>query len=241
MRLAQVSDTHLLADASASVWGQNPAANLASLLDAMPPVDAIAVTGDIADDGAVEAYQLADELTQHHVSRRYFIPGNHDNPAAMAAVFGEVEDLQLVALSEHWVLALVNSQWVGRDAGRVDTTTITRLGNELGRIDAHVVMCVHHPPRSPCAQPECMLVNADSLLGVLRDGPVRVVVSGHLHQEFETCVDGITYLGGPSTLNQLCHGGDPHYTDTGEPPSARILELHDDGTLDHRVVTAAGS
>ena len=116
MLLAQVSDTHLVGDASASVWGQNPATNLASVLDAMPPVDAIAVTGDIADDGTVEAYRLADSLMQRRARRRYFIPGNHDDPAAMAAVFGDVEDLRLVVLSEHWVLALMNSQWIGRES-----------------------------------------------------------------------------------------------------------------------------
>jgi 3',5'-cyclic-AMP phosphodiesterase len=238
MLLAQVSDTHLLGDASASVWGQNPASNLASLLKALPPVDAIAVTGDIADTGTIEAYRLADELTRRRAPRRYFIPGNHDNRAAMAAVFGEVEDLRLVVLSERWVLALVNSQWVGREAGRIDAGTLGRLESDLGRIDAHVVLCLHHPPLSPCAQPECTLIDSDPLLGVLRGGPVRVVLSGHLHQHFEASDNGIAFLGAPSTLNQLCHGGNPHYTDTGEPPSARLLELHDDGGVDHRIVTS---
>ena len=67
---------------------------------------------------------------------------------------------------------------------------------------------------------------------------MKVVLSGHLHQHFEVNDNGITFLGGPSTLNQLCHGGDPHYTDTGEPPGALLLELHDDGGVNHRLVTS---
>ena len=31
-------------------------------------------------------------------------------------------------------------------------------------------------------------------------------------------------------------GGDPHYTDTGEPPGAQLLDLHDDGEIDHQIV-----
>ena len=86
MLVAQVSDTHLLSDPSVSVWGQNPAENLASVMNALPPVDAIVVTGDIADDGTIEAYRLADALTQRSARRRYFIAGNHDDPAAMGRV-----------------------------------------------------------------------------------------------------------------------------------------------------------
>ena len=60
--IAQVSDTHLLGDPNAWRWGHNPAENLASVMHALPPVDATVVTGDIADDGSVEAYRIAETL-----------------------------------------------------------------------------------------------------------------------------------------------------------------------------------
>ena len=62
--LAQISDTHLLSDPGASAWGQNPAENLASVMRALPPVDVLVATGDIVDDGTIEAYRLADALTR---------------------------------------------------------------------------------------------------------------------------------------------------------------------------------
>lgn len=238
MRLAQLSDTHLLGDSSASVWGQNPASNLVSILGALPPVDAITVTGDISDDGTVEAYRIADALTATRTPRRYFVPGNHDDPAAMAAVWGAAADVRLTALSDQWVLALVDTQWVGHEAGRLRDGTVERLDAALAGVEAHVVLGVHHPPIGPCDQPDCTLVDAEQLLGVLHDSPVRAVLSGHLHQQFDERVGDITFLGAPSTLNQLCHGGDPHYRDTGEPPAARVVELHDDGTVEHSIVTA---
>jgi Icc protein len=236
MLLAQVSDTHLLCDPSVSVWGQNAAENLASVMDALPPVDAIVTTGDIADDGTIAAYQLADALTRRSAPRAYFIAGNHDDPAAMAGVFGEVEDWRLVELSEHWTLGLLNTQWIGHEAGYVTDDTLARLRSALDREEAHVVLGLHHPPLSPCPQAACGLIGGDRLLRVLQGGPVRVVLSGHVHQHFEATFEGIMFLGAPSTFSQLRHGGNPHDTDTGEPPGAQLLELHDDGDIDHHVV-----
>jgi Icc protein len=237
--MAQVSDTHLLADPSVSMWGQNPAENLTSVMNALPPVDVIVATGDISDDGTIEAYRLVDALTQGRAPSRYFIPGNHDNAAVMADVFGAVDDWRLVELSEHWSLGLLNTQWIGQEAGYVTDDTLARLRRDLDRVETHVVLCLHHPPLSPCSQRECGMTGSDRLLRVLRGGPVRVVLSGHVHQRFEVTDEGITFLGAPSTSSQLRHGGDPHYTDTGEPPGARLLELHDDGRIDTHCLPAS--
>ncbi len=236
--MAQVSDTHLLSDPTVSMWGQNPAENLASVMRVLPPVDAIVATGDISDDGTIEAYRLADALTQPGAPTRHFIPGNHDNAAVMAGVFGEVEDWRLVELSEHWSLGLLNTQWIGHEAGSVTDDTLSPAPAAIDRVETHVVLALHHPPLSPCPQPDCGLIDSGRLLRVLRDSPVRVVLSGHVHQRFEVIDDGVTFLGAPSTSSQLRHGGDPHYTDTGEPPGARLLELHDDGAIDYRTVVA---
>ena len=238
MLLAQISDTHLLSDPGASAWGQNPAENLASVMHALPPVDVLVATGDIVDDGTIEAYQLADALTRRGAGRRSVIPGNHDDPATMAAVFGETEDWRLVELSKHWTLGLLNTQWIGHEAGCVTDRTLARVRSGLDRAATHVVLALHHPPRSPCPQLDCGLIGGDRLLRVLRGGPVRVVLSGHVHQHFEASDDGIALLGAPATFSQLRHGGDPHYTDTGEPPGAQILDLHDDGDFDRHIVLA---
>jgi 3',5'-cyclic-AMP phosphodiesterase len=205
-------------------------------MNALPPVDAIVVTGDIADDGSVEAYRLADALTAGKSARRYFIAGNHDDRSMMRAVFGEVDEVRVVELSERWSLVLLNSQWVGHEAGYVTDSVLDRLASDLDRVENHVLLCLHHPPLSPCPQPDCGLRDSDRLLEVLHGGPVRAVLSGHVHQDFEFAHEGITFLGAPSTFGQLRHGGDPHYTDTDAPPAAQLVELRDDGHTARRVV-----
>jgi 3',5'-cyclic-AMP phosphodiesterase len=200
--VGQLSDTHLLCDPSARRWGHNPAENLASVMNALPPVDAIVVTGDIADDGSVEAYRLADALTAGKSARRYFIAGNHDDRSMMRAVFGEVDEVRVVELSERWSLVLLNSQWVGHEAGYVTDSVLDRLASDLDRVENHVLLCLHHPPLSPCPQPDCGLRDSDRLLEVLHGGPVRAVLSGHVHQDYEFAHEGITFLGAPSTFGQ---------------------------------------
>ena len=109
---------------------------------------------------------------------------------------------------------------------------------ELARARTDVVLCLHHPPVSPCSNPDCGLADADELLAVLRDGPVRLVLSGHVHQTFDTTTDGIRFIGAPSTFRQLRHGGDPHYQDTHEPPAAQLVELLDDGGVVRHLIEA---
>ena len=112
--LAQLSDTHLLADPGTRLWGHNTTHNLAAVMDALPlRVDVLVVTGDVAEDGSHEAYQ------------------------------------------------------------------------------------------------------------------------------FDTLHEGVRFVGAASTFRQLRHGGDPHYTDTLEPPAAQLFELFDDGEVKCRVVGAA--
>jgi Icc protein len=237
--LAHLSDTHLLADRDARIGGHNPAENLSAVMDALPErVDVMVVTGDVAESGSPRSYHLAQSMTADRADRTFFLPGNHDDPDAMRAVLGEADDLRIIPLSDHWAMALVNTQWLGHDAGRITDLTMARLQEELRRTTQHIVLCLHHPPISPCANQDCGMVDGARVADGLRDSPVRAVLSGHVHQQFDTARHGIRFLGAPSTFRQLRHGGDPHYTDTGEPPAGHLLELDADGKVDSHIVTA---
>lgn len=239
MLLAHLSDTHLLADPDERLGNHNPAENLSAVMHALPEqVDAMVVTGDVAENGNPRSYHLAKSITAERADRTFFLPGNHDDPDAMQSVLGDTEELRTFPLSDRWTLALVNTQWLGHNAGRITDVTMARLQQELGGTTAHVVLCLHHPPISPCANQDCGMIDGARVADGLRESPVRAVLSGHVHQQFDTMRHGIRFLGAPSTFRQLRHGGDPHYTDTGEPPAGQLLELRDDGGIDSHVVTA---
>ncbi len=62
--------------------------------------------------------------------------------------------------------------------------------------------------------------------------PVHLVLSGHVHQQFDVTRRGVRFIGARSTFRQLRHGGDPRCTDTGEYPrhgsttSSRTVKSH---------------
>jgi 3',5'-cyclic-AMP phosphodiesterase len=237
--LAQLSDTHLLADPRARLWGHNTTRSLAAVVEALPlGVGVMVVTGDVAEDGTPEAYQRALALTAGRAEQRYFVAGNHDDPKVMREVLGPALPVRMIRVARHWSMALLDSQWVGHEEGRVTDTALSQLTDELTRVRTHVVVCLHHPPISTCKSPACGLTDNQALLEVMQRGPVRLVLSGHVHQHFDTTRDGVRFIGAPSTFRQLRHGGDPHYTDTDESPAAQLVELLDDGSASCRVVRA---
>lgn len=239
MLLAQLSDTHLLADPDARLWNHNTTRSLAAVVEALPlGVDVMVVTGDVTEDGTPEAYQRVLALTERRAKQRYFVAGNHDDPEVIRAVLGPAPPLRMIRIAERWTMALVDSQWVGHEEGRIADTTLSQLRTELARAGTHVVVCVHHPPISTCENAACGLTDSHALLEVIHRSPVRLVLSGHVHQHFDTTRDGVRFIGAPSTFRQLRHGGDPHYTDTGEPPAAQLLDLLDNGGVSCQVVRA---
>ena len=240
--LAQLSDTHLLGDPTAELWGHNTTRSLTSVMESLPPkVDVMVVTGDLAEDGTPDAYRRILGLTDGRAEQRHFLPGNHDNAEVMQMVLGPTRPLEMVRISDRWTMALVNSQWVGHDAGRVSADTLGQLRDELAQVTTHVALFLHHPPISPCRSPDCGLSNADQIRHIIQGGPVRLVLSGHVHQHFDTMLHGVRFLGAPSTFRQLRHGGDPHYTDTHEPPAAQLVDLRDDGEATRHIVWASGA
>lgn len=237
--VAQLSDTHLLADPAARLWNHNTTHNLAAVVDVLPAdIDVLVVTGDVSEDGSHEAYRRALSLTAGRARQRYFLAGNHDDPKVMQEVLGPVQPLRMVEMSDEWTMALIDSQWVGHEEGRLTDETLVHLRDELARVVTHVVVCLHHLPISPCPNGACGLSGSEALQEVIQNGPVRLVMSGHVHQQFDTMHEGVRFVGAPSTFRQLRHGGDPHYTDTREPPAAQLVELHDDGEVTCQVVTS---
>jgi len=240
IQLAQLSDMHLVGESAPLPFGQDTAASLAAVVDELQTrPDVVVMSGDLADDGRIEAYLRLRSLTADLADEIHVVPGNHDDPAAMYEVFGGSDDVRLVRLSRRWTMLLVNSQWVGHGAGRLTPETLDAVDEALAKTKRHVVACMHHPPASTCDDPYCGIVNAAETLAVLSHHKhLRAVLSGHLHRAFDNTHAGIRFLGAPSTGTQLTHGGVPHFAPTSAPPAARLIELHNDGAVTYQNVAA---
>jgi 3',5'-cyclic AMP phosphodiesterase CpdA len=95
MRILHLSDTHITAASGPNRDGIDPRASLLRMLHdcgELPGLDAVVVSGDVADDGSPEAYADALDLVGAFTRPRgipaIFSTGNHDDRKPFAAILG---------------------------------------------------------------------------------------------------------------------------------------------------------
>lgn len=233
----QLTDMHLTA-AGGEVDGIDPDARLAAVLEAWAAggedADLVLLTGDNADDASVGAYTRLAAALVPLGAPVVALPGNHDDPATLAGVFGEPPVVELDA----WRIVGLDTSRPRQVHGTLDVPAALDLLDHLD--DRPTVVALHHPPASPSTHPWFRLDGAADLLAGLGERPqVRVVVSGHLHQAFEAeGPGGLALLGAPSTYTAIGHDGSTYRSRIDAPRGARILHLDDDGTFSSAVLVA---
>lgn len=239
--LAQLSDTHL--DGGDARAGR--AARVMDRLNALP-VDAVLVTGDIADHGEPAEYEQARKVlaSRHEVLT---CPGNHDVRGPYRQVLldeppgdGPVNRVHEVAGA---LFAMCDSTVPGEDHGFLDDDTLTWLDERLAaapRLPAFV--CFHHPPVTlgvPYVD-EIRQFGVERLAAVIRRHPqVVAVLCGHAHTAAATAFAGRPLLVAPGAVSTLRlpfeSGG---IADYDAPPGLAFHVLDDDGRLTTHYRTA---
>ncbi len=203
------------------------------LLDrAVPEWDWLVLTGDLAQDHERATYDALAERLGDRVKRTLVIPGNHDDPEHMRAVFptgcGPV-GARFAQEVGSWLLIGLDSHVSGEVPGAIDATQ-TAWAQE--RIDAHpdhsVVLFMHHPPVPVgAAWLDAMGLTDPAPVGALVErnaARVRAVVCGHVHQDTRGSLHGVPVFTTPSTAFQFERGGDEPALEA-LPPGFRVLEL----------------
>lgn len=209
------------------------------LLDATTP-DLLLHTGDVLDAPSPAAYAAAHELLATTGVPLLATPGNHDDAGLLAAAFGAAGPPVCGHLDlGTWRVVVATSAEVGQQGGTFGPRVLEQLDAALG-VDRPVLIGVHHPPLSACTAPDCNVTDAAGFFDVLDRHPnVVAVASGHLHLAGELERSGVRYLLGPSTCMQLVHVHPLVASSWGPTPvGARLIELHDDGTLTSEVCWA---
>ncbi|MGW5413978.1 metallophosphoesterase [Actinomadura geliboluensis] len=231
---AQLSDVHLdLGDRAAA-----RAARVMEHLDGLP-LDAVLVTGDIADHGEPAEYEQARKvLASRH--RVLACPGNHDARGPFREVLldeppgdGPVNRVHEVAGA---VFLMCDSTVPGEAHGFLDDETLAWLDENLaGSGDAPAFVCFHHPP-VPLGAPyvdEISQFGAERLARVVERHPrVAAVLCGHAHTAAATTFAGRPLLVAPGAMSTLVvppRGGE--VVDLAAPPGLAIHLLDDEGRL----------
>ena len=243
LQVLQLTDIHLFADQQRTLHEVNTEQSLQKVLQAVAndrQPDVVILSGDLTEKSEAAAYQRLVQHCQMFSCPVYAIAGNHDDLDVLQASVAESNiELQQSVLTEGWHIILLNSVIPGHAEGLLADSELAYLRTALAsQPDLPALVVLHHH-----AQPvngtmdQIMLRNHDAFNAVLADHPqVKVVLCGHVHQEYDQIKNNIRYLASPSTCYQITENNSQFIRDTSALPGYRWLSLNDDGTIETTVV-----
>ena len=240
LRVVQLTDTHLCRVRGGKLLGMDTDHSLQAVMDLVRSertgIDMLLATGDLSDQGSLEAYQRLQDYFDQLTTDHYWLPGNHDDRAAMVSVASHPRRLSRELRAGRWQVLMLDSQVPGEVGGELGEAELAALDTALAgaaREDLYSLVCLHHQPvQIGCAWlDEQMVADAAGLFAVLERYPgVRGVLWGHVHQQVDRRHGDINLMASPSTCVQFAPGSEDFKADA-QSPGYRWLDLHDDGSL----------
>ncbi|MGP4114966.1 phosphodiesterase [Streptomyces sp. 4N509B] len=234
--LAHISDLHLDGTPRASARARRVVDHLRTLPQ---PVDAVLVTGDIADHGDPAEYEEAARLLAALPYPVLTCPGNHDARAAFRkALLDEPPSEEPINRLHHvadTAILMCDSTIPGRDEGLLDDDTLAWIDATLSDLPTATpaLLAFHQPPvalHHPL--PDSMnLLRPHDLAALLRSHPnVAAVLTGHAHTAAASTFAGRPVVVGPAvtwTLRMAWEGEGA--ADREQPPGLAFHILATDG------------
>ncbi|HID83008.1 MAG TPA: phosphodiesterase [Chromatiales bacterium] len=202
--------------------------------------DLILCTGDLADTPDEKTYRRLIELLTPLDSPVFCLPGNHDDPA-LAKIISKGTALiwEKIIEAGDWLIIMLDSYLKGVIHGQLGKHELDFLRVTLdNNPDKYTLVCLHHHPVKTGSKwmDDIMLQDYAALFSILKQHKqVKGLLWGHIHQEFEEKMDGILFLGTPSTCRQFKAQEDQFALDNS-PPAYRELELLDSGEIKTSVI-----
>ncbi|MBD2326190.1 3',5'-cyclic-AMP phosphodiesterase [Alkalinema sp. FACHB-956] len=243
LKIVQLTDTHLFRERNQNLIGLPTADSLENVvkqvmqLPSLP--DFMLLTGDLSQDGSLVSYeQVYDSLHGLNIPI-YWLPGNHDCLENMVPILTQAPFLGDKQFKQgNWHFILLNSQIPGEVPGYLSQETLDWLDRQLSQqAETPALLSLHHPPFSldTAWLDNSALQNPDDLFAVIDRHPqVKLVLFGHIHQEFQLERKGVTYLAAPSTCIQFARGSATFALDDCSP-GFRSVDLYPDGSWHSRI------
>jgi 3',5'-cyclic AMP phosphodiesterase CpdA len=209
MRILHLSDTHLTRIDGPNAFGVNAHESLRRIicdLSSISDLDAIVISGDIADDGSLEAYVAVRDLVRDFAAERntpvIYSTGNHDEREAFTKALGSGHlgphgvdlgeqlisspDTERAAVStvDGYRFVTLDSLVPGKGYGRISEAQLAWLRTVLSvPAPRGTVLIFHHPPITLDVEVQRMLGlrNAPELADAIAGTDVRLILCGHFH------------------------------------------------------------
>ncbi|MDR9829486.1 3',5'-cyclic-AMP phosphodiesterase [Vibrio sp. FNV 38] len=244
IKLLQITDTHLFSEEEGALLNVNTRDSFNAVVEMIQSegvsFDAIVATGDISQDHSAASYQrFLDGITPLK-KPCLWLPGNHDYQPNMGEVLPSQQVLAIEhsLLGKHWQVIVLDSQVVGKPHGRLSDQQLDLLDRKLSEhAERHTLVLLHHHPilvGSAWLDQHTLKDSEDFWTVVEKHTNVKVILCGHVHQDFDHKRGDVRVMATPSTCVQF----KPRSTDfalDNQAPGWRELELHASGRLETRV------
>ncbi|WP_067562427.1 metallophosphoesterase [Nocardia acidivorans] len=222
LTLVQLTDTHIRPGGETVLDTVDTFATLNRVLDQLRtggrPIDALLLTGDLADHGAPEAYRMlraaVEPVAAELGAQVLYAMGNHDERTAFGVELlgrdqGTVDPAQpidqVIDVAGLRIIAL-DSTTPGLHNGKLEDEQLDWLAAQLSRpAPRGTVLVLHHPPLpSAIAAAEVLkLQQAERLAAVVAGTDVRIILCGHNHMTAAAALAGIPVWVGPAMAYRL--------------------------------------
>jgi Icc protein len=254
MRILHLSDTHLTRAHGPDSDGVDTRDSLRRILHdcrEVPGLDAVVVTGDIADDGSREAYTDARQLVGAFAGERrvpaIFSTGNHDDRTAFTAELGsghidaegrdapgqqldEAEgERAAVSIVAGYRIITLDSLVPGKGHGRISAAQLAWLRTVLAEPAPHgSIVAFHHPPvvvPGVAVQNALGLCNGHDLANVISGTDVRLLLCGHFHIQLFGMLAGVPVWVTPGVVTRIDLTATPGTERAVKGASASLIDL----------------
>lgn len=231
MRVVQITDAHLYADTEARSRAGIPWRQFEQVINAVvaEQPDLVLFTGDVSQDESAASYALAVKGLAALSCPWYWLAGNHDQQALMAAERPLVEEVEVGS----WRLLLLNTQVAGEPHGELGSKQLATLAERLQADNRPTLIAMHHPPVDVGAvwMDAIGLQDRDAFWHVLgKHTHVHIILFGHAHQAYaENHRSGdatIDVYGCPAMADQFLPGAEHFAIDEASRPGYRVVDLH---------------
>lgn len=240
--IAQLTDLHVLEGAAPAYGRVDTLGHLRRAVDHLNalPLDGIAITGDLVDDGREGSYAtLRPELDRLAVPW-WPIPGNHDGPAFWDVfadrMSGAERGLGHVVDLPGLRIIMLDTTVPGAAGGQIAANRADWLARALPD-DASALLALHHPPvpTGIAHMDRIGLKGAARLAEALAPHPPLAIVAGHIHRTIHAALDGIPVIVGPSPAHAVTLDlrPDAPASLTMEPPAVLLHEIGPHGLRTH--------
>ena len=239
IKIIQITDLHLNKDKGFISHGINTFRSASNIIDEIltkeKDIDYMILSGDLADDGSMEAYKYLSELLNVFNIPIYLMCGNHDSVENLKNICNtkKLYYKNFVSINE-WGIYMFNTKKTDSPNGILNMEELLEFDRSIISTKYMMVFLHHHPlPIGSQSMDEMMIENSDELINrINRQSKIRGVSWGHIHEEVYFKINNAQLFSTPSTCYQALPKSKKFVIDQDSYPGYRIIKLDNSGKLE---------